>query len=102
MGFLKDSMDDKEPDQEEQDASSLELTYQRLFMKIGRDFVHVDDFVSVIEEILQIVDPNNQYKVEPRENASAMTTAAVYKQMLEDGNSSDMVVHDLIILDEED
>ena len=101
MGFLKDSMEDKEPDEEEGDAKSLEKNYQRLFMKIGRDFVHVDDFVSVIEAVLDIVDPDRLRGIEPRENAGVMTWASMYKQMLDDGSSHNMIIHDLIILDED-
>ena len=95
-------MDDKEPDDEEQTAKSLETMYQRLFMKIGREFVHVDDFVSVIEEILTVVDPDNQLAIEARQRAGAETWASIYKQMLDDGSSADMVIHDLIILDEDE
>jgi hypothetical protein len=101
MGFLKDSMEDKEPDEEEQDSKSLEPSYQRLFMKIGRDFVHVDDFVSVIEAILDLIDPDRSQGIEPKENSGVMSWATIYKMMLDDGSSSDMVVHDLINLDEE-
>ena len=101
MGFLKDSMEDKEPDEEEQDAKSLEPTYQRLFMKIGRDFVHVDDFVSVIEAILDIVDHDRSRGISPRQNSGVMSWANVYKMMLDDGSSSDMIIHDLILLDED-
>tara|TARA_B100000131_G_scaffold321606_1_gene372818 strand:- start:45769 stop:46107 length:339 start_codon:yes stop_codon:yes gene_type:complete len=102
MGFLKDTMEDKEPDEEEGDAKSLEKTYQRLFMKIGRDFVHKDDFVSVIEAILDIVDPDNEHRIYPRQRSNAMTWASIYKEMLDEGTTSDMVIHDLINLDEQE
>ena len=101
MGFLKDSMNDKGPEEDENDPAALEETYQRLFMKIGRDFVHVEDFVSVIEAILEIIDSDNEHNVEPRENAGVMTAAAEYKELIDAGDSADMQIHDLIDLSED-
>lgn len=100
MGFLKRSMEDREPEDEDKDPAALEERYQRLFMKMGRDFVHVDDFVSVIESILEIIDPDNDHRVDPSENAGVMTMAVRYKELIDDGNSSEMKIFDLIDLSE--
>ena len=101
MGFLKDAVEGEGPEEDEDNPIALEERYQRLFMKMARDFVHVDDFVSVIEAIMQIVDPDGNYNIEARENAGAMTMAAMYKDLIEEGRSGIMQKLDLIDLSED-
>jgi nucleoside-diphosphate-sugar epimerase len=104
MGFLKKSMNDEEPDpNNDTDPKALEETYQRLFMKIGRDFVHVDDFVTVIDTIVSLLSKFHEEAndIEPRENAGVLTMAAMYKELIDEGASEEMQPLDLIDLSEE-
>lgn len=103
MGFLKDVANRKAPDEEDEasDPKALEETYQRLYMKIGRDFITRDDFVSVIEQILDIVDPEGIENVDPWENGATMTKAADYRDLIRQGRSASVQHLDLIDLSED-
>jgi dTDP-D-glucose 4,6-dehydratase len=102
MGFLKDEMDGKTPDEEEnKDPKALEETYQRLYMKIGRDFVHVDDLAEIIESIIKIIDPNEQHNIQIKQNSAVMTRAVFYKDLIDSGESERMQAFDLIDLTED-
>ena len=46
MGFLKDRSDGKEIDHEN-DPTKREEDYEKMYMKIGRDFLHKDDFARI-------------------------------------------------------
>jgi nucleoside-diphosphate-sugar epimerase len=98
-GFLRRAADGEEYD-EKQDGEALEEEYKRLFMKIGRDFVHLDDFVRVIEAILELIDPGNTYGVDYLGNSGAMSMAAIYKGVLDGRMKGDQELRDLIRLDE--
>ena len=102
MGFLKDEMDDKTPDEEESnDPKALEEKYQRLYMKIGRDFVHVDDLAEIIESIIAVIDPHNSHNLQSRQTSAVNTTAAYYKMLIDNGDSARMYKFDLIDLTED-
>lgn len=102
MGFLKDEMDGKTPDEEEsKDPKALEETYQRLYMKMGRDFVHVDDLAEIIESIIELIDPDNNHNIPARLNSAVMTRAVFYKELIDSGDSARMQEFDLIDLTED-
>ena len=101
MGLLKDSIEGNEPEEDENDPKALEEKYQRLFMKIGRDFVHVEDFVDVIEQILEIIDPDDNHRVIARQNSFVNSLAAEYRDLIKSGNSEERQHLDLIDLSED-
>lgn len=103
MGFLKDTANLKAPDPEDEasDPKALEETYQRLFMKIGRDFVSREDFVSVINTIMDIIDPEGIEEVDPWENGATMSKAADYRDLIRQGRSATMQHLDLIDLSDD-
>jgi len=102
MGLLKDQSDGKEPDSEN-DPEKREEDYQKMFMKIGREFVHRDDFEKVFEsliDILLIAMPSIGLilKATPlphRSMSSAQARAAIYKEALEEGEVSSFALDDL-------
>jgi hypothetical protein len=103
MGFLKDTANNRAPDEEDEakDLKVLEETYQRLFMKIGRDFVSREDFVSVINAIMDLVDPEGIEEVDPWENGATMSKAADYRDLIRQGRSASMQHLDLIDLSDD-
>ena len=95
-------MDGKAPTEDDnKDPKALEETYQRLYMKMGRDFIHVDDFFEVIENIIEIIDPDKSHNIQARMNSGVMTKAAFYKKLIDSGDSADMQPFDLIDLTED-
>ena len=106
MGLLKDSIAGKEPEDEENDPAALEEKYEKLFMKIGRDFVHADDFIRVIEDLMTlladagIIDDDDD--VGEHSNAGAMSKAVEYKEVIDSGDDGSKIYQDLIKLNEEE
>jgi len=91
MGILKDHAEGKGIDHEN-DPERLEEQYQKMFMKIGRDFVHQKDFDSVVEQILQILAAVIPGLGTLIDNAfatgslsGARSVASTYKKALEEG-----------------
>ena len=109
MGLMKDQSDGKEADQEN-DPEKLEEDYQKMFMKIGRDFVHRKDFERTFEamiDILLIALPpiGLVLKASPmphRSNRHAQAKAAVYKEALDEGDVGEFAAFDLEKLGEEE
>jgi hypothetical protein len=103
MGFLKDTANRRGPDEEDEakDPKTLEETYQRLYMKTGRDFVSREDFVSIIEQILDVIDPEGIENIDPWENGATMSKAADYRDLIRQGRSASMQHLDLIDLSED-
>lgn len=86
----------EEPDSEN-DPASIEETYERLFPKIGRDFIHRDDFVEIISDILLLLGIE-QDEVNLYLNSSAIARATEYKSVLESGDDGSEIYSDLINL----
>lgn len=92
MGLLKDQTEGKEPDSEN-DPEKREEDYQKMYMKIARDFVHREDFErcmeAFVDTLLIALPPIGLIlKAAPlphRSKASAEALAAVYKEALEEG-----------------
>lgn len=92
MGLLKDSADGKEPDQEN-DPEKREEDYEKLFMKIGREFVHRDDFERTFESLINVLllalpSIGVILKAAPlphRSTQSAQSQASIYKENLDEG-----------------
>ena len=86
----------EEPDSEN-DPASIEETYERLFPKIGRDFIHRDDFVEIISDILLLLGVE-QDEVNLYLESSAIARAMEYKSILESGDDGSEIYSDLIDL----
>lgn len=99
-GFLKSAMNEEEPDIEEK-GDQLEEKYMRLFPKIGRDFIHRDDFERVISIILAKIDLDNELNIDLYSVSEATKRALEYKRIIESGTFSPRQYQDLIELDDE-
>lgn len=80
---------------------SLETLYEKIFPKIGRDFVHVEDFQRIIIEILEHIDPVLVEEIDLYSMESATFRAMEYRDFLESGTDGSSVYADLINLDED-
>ncbi len=97
MGFLTNAAREKEPDTE---SNQLETLYMKVFPKIGRDFVHIDDFIYIIDQILEIIDPDNNSGIMV-DNSNAIQRAREYKNFLNKNKKGSSVYSDLIDLEED-
>lgn len=96
MGFLKKAANEEE----ENPSKGLEEQYERMFPKIGRDFITRADFITIMRRLMMIVDPTGQFPVDFSENAWAMAKAVEYKVVLDSGEDGSKIYTDLINLDE--
>lgn len=96
MSFLKKSLENEEIDT----SSDREELYEKLFSKIGRDFVYTEDFVQVITEILNIIDPLQLAQINPQNKSGALRKALEYRAILRSGREGKSIYKDLINMDE--
>ena len=111
MGLYKDSMNGQSPDLEN-DPSKREEDYEKLYMKIARDFVHKDDLAEMLNELIDHFKASNAFFAASTENinlpvrraSAALQKAQLYKFAMDNG--LDLVAtfakQDLINLDEEE
>jgi len=102
MGFLKMSMRGEEPE-EDGGPQGREEDYEKLFMKIGRDFVHRDDFIRVMTEVMDRLREIDTYVdgIDYTSNTGAYTRGLEYKHYLDNGLDGSIAYRDLINLDDE-
>lgn len=108
MGFIKKMMrgegltaNSDEDFGGENGVSRLEEQYMKMYMKIGRDFVHKDDFKRIIEEILDHLDIDDFEITLDQSDASARQRAEEYKHFLSTSQAGSDHYPDLLNLDEE-
>jgi hypothetical protein len=83
-----------------EEGSDLEELYEKLFPKIGRDFVYKEDLFRMFSFLMSIVDPLGINPIDFRSDAEARTKAAEYKSLLESGLDGSKIYKDLINLDD--
>lgn len=106
MSLLKKTRDGKDIDSGDEDGSnrsnaSLEKLYERLFMKMGRDFLHVEDFQKIMIEVLEALDPSLIEDIDLFSNENALSMAEEYRSFLEDNVDGSNIYKDLIVLEED-
>lgn len=99
-GFLERNAAGDELD----DSSQNEEQYERLFPKIGRDFIYKEDFYNSINGIMNIIDPAglNPLVSNVRSDSEARKKAKEYKDLLESGKDGSEIYKDLIKLDDQE
>lgn len=109
MGILKDSMNGNTPDPAD-DPEKREEDYEKLYMKIARDFVHKDDLKIMLLSLINLlrrssitfdaIFETNEFSL--KQESAALQKAIQYKIAMDDG--LDLVKlfasNDLIKLDE--
>ena len=93
MGFLTSSA--KEEDRGSSRREDEEL-YEKLFAKIGRDFISKRDFVNIMERVLALIDPLGVNPVDLSQDAEARALAQEYKAMLDSGKNGARRYKDLV------
>lgn len=98
MGFLTQAAnkEDKSNSNEE-----LEEQYERLFPKIGRDFVHRKDLENMLQQLLRLLDPNGLLNLNCADDSEARRLAVEYKNFLDDQQDGSKIYKDLIDLEED-
>lgn len=96
MGFLKraDKSEDVDP------SRATEEMYERVFAKIARDFVHRDDFIRIMNDILFMIDPNGFNHPDVESDTEARRKALEYKSVLDSGRNGAALYEDIIDMDE--
>ena len=92
MGMYKDGAEGKGPDAEN-DPEKREEDYEKLYMKMGRDFLHKEDFVLIMEGFIERLKDSfpllhitfSEDEVPLRTNTHALMKAIVYKEFIEEG-----------------
>lgn len=98
MGLLSRAAKDEEPDT----SGNQEETYERLFPKIGRDFVYREDLKAMLRDIMFVLDPLGLSPIDLDRNSAGKALALEYKNNIESGRIPKNKYTDLIILDDEE
>lgn len=100
MSFLKRH----EKQEDASQSGDNEELYEKLFPKIGRDYVYREDFEEVIQQILILLASIQPIPVTApidfRSDAKARLKAAEYKDLIESGRDGSKIYRDLIKIDE--
>ena len=70
-------------------------------MKIGRDFLTIEDFQRIMTEILESIEPELIESIDFFSDESAMEKAEEYKNFLDEDIDGSTVYKDLIVLEED-
>lgn len=95
MGFLQRTDKNQFGDADEE----LEKQYEKLFAKIGRDFVFKEDLVLYIESLLRVMLPGVPMPI-VLDDAMARNKASEYKEHYESDEFDKKRYEDLINLDD--
>lgn len=98
MSFLKRAAKEEEVDQ----SGGNEELYEKLFPKIGRDFVYKEDLERMLGGIMSILDPFGNTPIDFTSQTAAVNKAREYKAVLESGKDGSKIYKDLINLDDEE
>ena len=92
----------EEDDFDDGEGPRLEEKYMRLFMKIGRDFVHKDDLAIILsKEVISLIDPDILANIDLYSLSGARDRAEEYREYLATGQLGSSVYSDLIDLSED-
>lgn len=99
MSFLAASA--KGEDASGSEAQGAEEAYEKMFPKIGRDFVSRRDFVNIMQRILFLLERPEAFMIDLEEDSGARDLAVQYKDLLDTGKDGSKIFKDLINLDED-
>ena len=87
--------------QDSQQNSQKEEDYERMFAKMGRDFVHIDDLNSWIDKLRAILGPAG-LALPPISNNQAISRGNHYKEIVENGEDGTSYYDDIVDFNDED
>ena len=79
-----------------------EKQYEKMFPKIGRDFVHKKDLENILQQFLQLIDPMGLLPINTSDDSEARKRAQEYKDFLDADKDGSKIYKDLINLDEDE
>lgn len=88
------------PDEDANQNQAHEELYEELFPKIGRDFIHRDDFERIMIHLLSILDPSGLIGIDFNDTSGAIAKAREYQSVLDSGQDGTELYRDLIDLDD--
>jgi hypothetical protein len=99
-GFLQRNADQEELDNGAQDEES----YERLFAKIGRDFVYKEDLYKMMDGFADILDPDGLGILggDNRSDSEARKRAREYRGVIDSGKDGTDIYKDLINMDDDE
>lgn len=95
MGFLKRGAKDEQGDSRQED----EEAYERMFVKIGRDFVHKEDLARMLSGMMELLDPDGLSPQDHESDTAARSKAREYKNVIDSGKDGSKIYKDLIDMD---
>lgn len=96
-GFLNRAAGEEEADE----FQSLEEQYEKLFPKIGRDFVYKEDLFRILDNIMSVLDPLGLSPIDFTSDQEAKKRAREYKSLLDSGKDGSKRFKDLIDMDDD-
>lgn len=96
-GLIKRHINEEELDPN----TGLEEQYEKLFPKIGRDFVYKEDLYRVLHKLILMINPASVIGLEIKSDIHARQKALEYKAILDNGKDGSKIYKDLINLDED-
>ena len=99
MSFLADSANGQ--DTSTSQAKRIEEQYERLFPKIGRDFITRRDFINIMQRVLFLLDKPEAFMIDLDEDVEARDLAVQYRDLLDTGKDGSKIYKDLINLEED-
>jgi len=100
MGFFRKSMDGEE-DSLEEGPQQVEEKYEKMFAKIGRDFIYKEDFISIMESLFDHLQEHgiDRPELALESDILARTKAVEYKDVVQSGDDGTRIYEDLIDMD---
>ena len=83
------------------ESDLIEEQYMKLFPKIGRDFVHREDLIDILEQVKRLIDPLGIVPINFNADSEARGRAKEYEAFLEEGKNGCDIYKDLIDLSED-
>lgn len=99
MGFLTKAAREEDAADE---GGQLEQSYLKMFPKIGRDFVHKEDLISILQQVMDQLDPEGLNPINLSDDSGARDRAKEYKAFIDQNKDGSKVYRDLIKLEEDD
>ena len=91
----------EEQDLQNQQDQQLEEAYERLFPKMGRDFVYVEDLKAFLDALIPLLGPLGLI-LPPLDRSKARSQAAAYKEAILDGEVDPSKYDDLVNIESDD
>ena len=106
MGFLTKSRDGQDLEFQDENSgatsgANLEKLYEKLFPKIGRDFLFKEDFQRIISELIEAINPELMNEIDFYSMGESINRAVEYRDFIDQGIDGSTIYEDLIDLSDD-